>query len=536
MTVNVNPPPRLLLPQQFLKDPQTREYFRQTETIIFQLWNRSGGNNDSLSDVIDLVNDINQLITKFNSLQSIKPQLSDLTKIINSMRQSIVSRAEFGKLQAKQTINSKEIERINLLLAQYHLFNGKLKSQITTAIRRAYTPPKRERVINAITDFPEPSGGVITLEDDCNYIIGDFIDMGTTRFVWGTGTTMTANNALTLSLNYTGALPFISGQQVELKDIAINTPNATAIDLTGTSSTDYLLLNTVLFVSSDKIAVVDDIGSLNIINCGSISITTTGIEATGNTNWNDFRIDGLNLQGTANNFIGLDIRGSLLNDVKVDSMAITAATGLTGCIGIIGDANSANIETGDIASFTSGSFKGPITPVSGISPIDDIRYSFLSNAGLDDTFVAADMYLNTPVGTPMTVAIATPGVYVPADDGSGLWSSSIDSRLTVSNDGIIKNELEIAVTTELEFDATMERITGGSDQLGLRIGINDNFTAAASIASTGTSRNSRPVPTLSRGIFTLQPGDYARPGVANLTGNVDIDIYQGSKATIFRVL
>tara|TARA_R110000782_G_scaffold200813_3_gene289598 strand:- start:559 stop:852 length:294 start_codon:yes stop_codon:yes gene_type:complete len=51
MTTNVNPPPFLRLPPEFLKDRQTRAFIEQQNQVIFQLWNRLGGNNDAVSDL-----------------------------------------------------------------------------------------------------------------------------------------------------------------------------------------------------------------------------------------------------------------------------------------------------------------------------------------------------------------------------------------------------------------------------------------------------------------------------------------------------
>jgi hypothetical protein len=51
MSVAVNPPPFLRLPPEFLKDRQTRAFIEQQNTVIFQLWNRMGGNNDAISDI-----------------------------------------------------------------------------------------------------------------------------------------------------------------------------------------------------------------------------------------------------------------------------------------------------------------------------------------------------------------------------------------------------------------------------------------------------------------------------------------------------
>ena len=49
MSVKVNPPPALRIPEQFFNDPDTRAFFEQQREILFQLWNRTGGNNDAVA-------------------------------------------------------------------------------------------------------------------------------------------------------------------------------------------------------------------------------------------------------------------------------------------------------------------------------------------------------------------------------------------------------------------------------------------------------------------------------------------------------
>lgn len=63
MAVNVNPPPFLRLPPEFLKDKQTRAFIEQQNTIIFQLWNRLGGGTDEIDT-------IQQNITRSSSINS----------------------------------------------------------------------------------------------------------------------------------------------------------------------------------------------------------------------------------------------------------------------------------------------------------------------------------------------------------------------------------------------------------------------------------------------------------------------------------
>ena len=50
MSVNINPPLQLRVPSQFLNDKPTRDYFEQTNIILFQLWQRTGGDTDSINN------------------------------------------------------------------------------------------------------------------------------------------------------------------------------------------------------------------------------------------------------------------------------------------------------------------------------------------------------------------------------------------------------------------------------------------------------------------------------------------------------
>jgi len=49
MSVKVNPPPALRIPDQFFNDPDTRSFFEQQREILFQLWNRTGGSSDAIA-------------------------------------------------------------------------------------------------------------------------------------------------------------------------------------------------------------------------------------------------------------------------------------------------------------------------------------------------------------------------------------------------------------------------------------------------------------------------------------------------------
>jgi hypothetical protein len=69
----VNPPPILKIPPNLSKDRQSRDYFRQVETILFQLWQRTGGD-------IDLIEASSNL-----SASGFSPQVQFLQQQVNGL-------------------------------------------------------------------------------------------------------------------------------------------------------------------------------------------------------------------------------------------------------------------------------------------------------------------------------------------------------------------------------------------------------------------------------------------------------------------
>lgn len=73
MANKVNPPPLLRIPDAFLRDKEVRAFVEQQNTIIFQLYQKLGGNSDPISEIG------NQAVTNFSPLlQQVTKQLSGL--------------------------------------------------------------------------------------------------------------------------------------------------------------------------------------------------------------------------------------------------------------------------------------------------------------------------------------------------------------------------------------------------------------------------------------------------------------------------
>tara|TARA_R110000764_G_scaffold235705_1_gene330377 strand:- start:33 stop:326 length:294 start_codon:yes stop_codon:yes gene_type:complete len=69
----VNPPPFLKIPPEFLKDRVTRAFFEQQNTIIFQLWQKLGGNTDPIDELANLSSNGNS-----SQVQWLQKQISGL--------------------------------------------------------------------------------------------------------------------------------------------------------------------------------------------------------------------------------------------------------------------------------------------------------------------------------------------------------------------------------------------------------------------------------------------------------------------------
>ena len=73
MTTLVNPPPRPRIPKAFLQDAEVRGYIEQLQTIIFQLYQRTGGEEDEVTALLDIN------VSTFNStLQQLQKEIDGL--------------------------------------------------------------------------------------------------------------------------------------------------------------------------------------------------------------------------------------------------------------------------------------------------------------------------------------------------------------------------------------------------------------------------------------------------------------------------
>ena len=50
MAVKVNPPPQIVLPEEFKNNLAVANYFEQLDRVLLQLWTRTGGSTDKIEN------------------------------------------------------------------------------------------------------------------------------------------------------------------------------------------------------------------------------------------------------------------------------------------------------------------------------------------------------------------------------------------------------------------------------------------------------------------------------------------------------
>lgn len=289
---------------------------------------------------------------------------------------------------------------------------------------------------------------------------------------------------------------------------------------------EYFFLENFLLADSAGYGQVDA-NDIRISYCGSIDIDN-GFKFNG-VDWNTFVIREFNLQSSSPAFIGLDFRGTLLSDAKINQCVIQAPSGATG---VMLDSGSVNTVVNERFNYTEGKFAGGLTPIAGGGTIDDIRNYFFNNGGLRDSYTAIDVKLNIPV----EVDITGQNVFVKVDGNA--WIGKDASKLSFDVSGNVTNTSESPIEILVHGSIVLEKVAGGSDLLRAMICYNNDPNHPDSQWTIKSIQNSQQSDLNLRGIFELAPGDSISVYVANGdggAGNKDIDVTEAD-LSIFKVL
>lgn len=138
--------------------------------------------------------------------------------------------------------------------------------------------------VRQLSDFPTPSGGVITLAANTTYLISGTISLGSNTITLSNGTCVSGINQATDILSYIGTGTMISATSVafSILSIAISCPSGTILNIDDAVGTSNGLLDGVVIVGAKTLGIIQGLNHFVIHNC-IISGTTTNGFTTGAT-------------------------------------------------------------------------------------------------------------------------------------------------------------------------------------------------------------------------------------------------------------
>ena len=303
----------------------------------------------------------------------------------------------------------------------------------------------------------------------------------------------------------------VSQNKLLIKDIVIDCPNGKVFEVTGDGTP-----NANFRINISNMVIVNCVNLGDLINAGAIVLDITQVQnLTGSYGIKFsgpgglvFSLARIALFGLTSGAIGLDFDDCVTSEIEVsDYIAVGAADAFA----ISGLASSGNISAGGRATVTGGNFGSFTNPLQNVA-INDIRWEFQDNIGLDDSQTAADTYTSSST----TVTITSTNTFEVIN--GGVWASDISDRFSSDADGIVTYNGERNLDVRIVSNATIEKVGGGSDQLEMRIAIN----GVTQVKTRSFTDNTSPTTVTCVGLFNIKQNDTINLSVANLdsTSNV----------------
>lgn len=251
-------------------------------------------------------------------------------------------------------------------------------------------------LIGELADFPEPVGGIITLENNTLYQIPSNVDISSNVIEYGVNSVIEGFGLLISSLTTSSASPLLSGdvvvRNITLFAIAPIVVDGTTLDCDRLSVTGH---TTGILINNSSQASIADLDTFD----GDTTVKITGttnqfIEIRGGT-YADFTV------------AGIDLTGSITQVIIIDGIIFSGASGDS----LKGDAGSANVSGGGVVGDCA--FVGSADALDGITK-KDLLWRFSSNIGVQDSqdLGAMEQIANLASTTLITgVAVQLAGIF-----------------------------------------------------------------------------------------------------------------------------
>ena len=391
--------------------------------------------------------------------------------------------------------------------------NGLLQIQAdksTAANADFIAQPTNQVNINALSDFPAPVAGLITLVASTKYFVGSDVSIGTNRLDQSAGNiSVSGSESINTSLTYTGTgdMFTITNARARINNLTLNALTGRVINFS--DNTDTIFRMNDCSVNCDKFGLFNSSGpngsTTRFTAVSPSSIITSGCEITGGWNTWLWEVSAANLAagdlfdfGTATfDQIVLDL---ILADLSAGANLIKGTTA------------SANINVGGSAIITRMLTGGAGTTLDTVTT-DDIRWIFSNNDDIADTSPDA---LLTLAGNATETVIGSAGVGVLAN--ASTWVVDSISKFVGTTAGRATFKGERTVSAPIDISAGLKSATGNFDAF-LSVAINGVIKISGVPVAISSSK-----PTAASVIFQekLSEDDFVELFVTNKDSTVNI--------------
>ncbi len=370
----------------------------------------------------------------------------------------------------------------------------------------------KQVLVGAKSDLPAPSGGVITLAADTEYLFTDDVSVGTDRIVLSSGTLVSAQDSSIAALTYTGTGNMFTaiGVSNKITRITINCPNGAVFDIDGSSTGIFQLFDMTVGICK-TIGTWKDLFGSQITNVAFGSITTGGLLFTGA---HGIFLSSGNLFGIAAGTL-FDLGTATFNSLSITSSFPDVAAGATF---LSGAADSANINTGGFATVQDVIQSGLGAALSGITTDDD-QWQFSINSDVSDTAPDGLLSFNTPTTT--TIATVDTPVLI-----NGTWTSEAFSQFTLTAAGRATYTGVKDVRLPVSIGTTIEAASGTNKDITLYLALNGTVIANSKTVNQVGSNDQKNTSIMWQ--LDLVMGDFLEVFIENNTDAVDLVVNKAS--------
>lgn len=372
------------------------------------------------------------------------------------------------------------------------------------------------------SDFPNPVGGVITLENKAYNIVGLVSVDNKIKPPSGNACRIFSDNAGSNGLNYTGTGALfenvaLDGGVFTIDNLICNAPAGIIFDIASATSG-------IVSVTTSSLTNALDLGQILTVGISikfnAIQDFDQGLSFSGNNGLSFSENSILNTRNAVG-CIFVEVKGAqkqiLINDNFIDTSGanetifdIDAVSTTTGAVAV---GNGVDISSGGVVFDPAGKDQ------------TDIDWKFSANAGIPDSASTCGMCV--PAGVPAAIVTITDiGVPVVINDAStgetNIWDLSDQERFEIDvSTGTITYIGNDTAAFQVNARATVEKTGGGTDRVSLFVLIN----GSEGICGGGSTDNPTATGVTTFRRATLSTNDVLTLAVANEDTMDNIEIF-----------